>query len=473
MYKVIMIDDEELALESISNAVDWGNYELELTATFSDAMMAMEYIYTHHVDGIFADIKMPKISGLEISKKIKDDFPDITVFLISAYSEFEYAYEAIENGVAGYILKPINFKKLVEACEKMRDILEKRYNNNLISFKNICSERLQNLVSDYINRKADNIDKISQCLHEEGYAAGVERFPCAKISVTLVDLLEYLSETWTHGKENLYLALGQLMENDMLYVIPYLNYFDCMEMLVISKTQDKDEFRKNLNNFKNVYTANCFENLNIAVSVSIIKIYNSFADINKKGTDKHYDFQSIYNYIEEGNDEFATKIMERISDSDGQNGLRELSEFLALEFYNRTGTEMHSAEISDTAIKELIGSMADYFKYRRNTSKSIHSSKEYIDSHYNEHLSLNDVASKAYLSVSQFTRLFKKEYGVSFINYLNKVRIDKACNLLINTDFSTNMICGMVGYTSYSYFSKKFRQYNGCALVEYRTANKK
>ena len=233
MYKIIMIDDEELALKSIPNAIDWEDYGLELTAVFSDAAMAMEYIYTHRVDGIFTDIKMPKISGLEISRKVREDFPDTVVFLISAYSEFEYAYEAIENGVSGYILKPINYKKLVDACGKMKEILDKKHNGSAAGFKSNCSERLQNLVSDYINRKANNIDKISQCLKDEKYDTDTENFPCAKISVALIDLLEYLSETWTHGKENLYLALGQLMENKGVYVIPYLNYFDCMELLVL------------------------------------------------------------------------------------------------------------------------------------------------------------------------------------------------------------------------------------------------
>ena len=473
MYKIIMIDDEELALKSIPNAIDWEAYGLELTAVFSDAAMAMEYIYTHRVDGIFTDIKMPKISGLEISKRIHSDFPDTAVFLISAYSEFDYAYEAIENGVSGYILKPVNYKKLVDACEKMKEILDKKHNGSAAGFKSNCSERLQNLVSDYINRKADNIDKISQCLKDEKYDTDTENYPCAKISVALIDLLEYLSETWTHGKENLYLALGQLMENRGVYVIPYLNYFDCMELLVLSKTGDYEEFRKNLNEFKNVYTANCFENLNLAVSVSIIKVFEALSDINEESSARRYDFQNIYDCIESGKEELAENTLKNIINTGGERGRRELAEFLTLEFNNRTGNELRCEDAAAEKLRDLVRRMTEYFEYHNNTAKSIHNAKEYIDNHYNEHLSLNDVAAKAYLSVSQFTRLFKKEYDVSFINYLNRVRIEKACELLVNTDYSTNVICGMVGYTSYSYFSKKFRQYNGCSLIEYRTSNKK
>ena len=473
LYKVIMIDDEELALKSISKAVNWEDYGLELTAVFSDPDIAMKYIYTHHVDGIFTDIKMPKITGLEISKRVKNDFPDVAVFLISAYSEFEYAYEAIENGVEGYILKPINFKRLVEACCKMRDILDKRSESHWLCFENKCSEELQNLVSSYINRKVDNIDKIEQCLKKEKYDVDINNAPCAKISVVMIDLLEYLSETWTHGKKRLYFALRQLMESNELYLIPYLNYFDCMEFLVLSKVSDYEEFTKNLDDFKNIYTANCFENLNLEVSVSTIKIFGSLRDINKKGSDIRCECQSIYNCIETGDDEAVGKMLKNFLDENGQNELLELSEFLVLEFNNETNDKISYNEVSEKGLQELVKKMINYFSARGNITKSILNAKKYIDSHYNEHLSLDDVASKAYLSVSQFTRLFKKEYNVSFINYLNKVRIDKACELLINTDYSANVICGMVGYTSYSYFRKKFVQYKKCSPIEYRTTNLK
>lgn len=472
MYKIIMIDDEELALKSICNAIDWKDYNLEMVAIFSDASMAMEYIYTHRVDGIFTDIKMPKITGLEISKRVKKDFPNIAIFLISAYSEFEYAYEAIENGVAGYILKPINYKKLVDACTKMKEILDKEHNSDVSGFKNNCSERLQNFVSDYINKKSDNLEKISNCLKSEGYIADIDGFPCAKISVSLIDLLEYLSETWTHGKENLYLALGQLMENDSVYIIPYLNYFDCLELLILSKTKDYNEFKQSLYEFNKSYTANCFENLNLAVSVSVIKIYDSLKSINKKSDEQQYMLQSLYNFIELGNSDAAVEILNDLTKNSDESELHELAEIIIMEFNNKTGREIHCSESTVDGIRILILNIAEYFKSHCNTSQSMYIVKEYIDSHCGEHLSLNDVASKAYLSVSQFTRLFKKEFNVSFINYLNEVRIKKACELLVKTDYSTNVICGMVGYTSYSYFNKKFRQYNKCAPNEYRSAKK-
>lgn len=471
MYKVIMIDDEEVALKSISKAVEWEQYGLELTAVFSDPSMAMKYIYTHHVDGIFTDIKMPNMTGLEISKKVKSDFPDVAVFFISAYSEFEYAREAIDNGVEGYILKPINFKKLVDACCKMREILDKRNGSDWLSFEDGKSEEIQNLVSDYINRKIDNINQIEQCLKREKYDVDINTCPCAKISISVMDLLEYLSETWTHGKEKLYVALRQLMESSTLYLIPYLTYFDCMEFLVLSKTSDHEEFVKNLNDFKYIFTANCFENLNLEVLVITIKIYNSLKDINKKSPYIRCECQSIYSYIESGNEEIANNMLKSFVRTNTEDELLELSKFLTLEFSNETGHEVHCDDISETGLQALIKEMSRYFRTHGNITKSICNAKEYIDNHYSEHLTLDDVAAKSYLSVSQFTRLFKKEYGVSFINYLNKVRIEKACELLKNTDYSANLICGMVGYISYSYFVKKFVQSNGCSPTEYRTIN--
>lgn len=154
--------------------------------------------------------------------------------------------------------------------------------------------------------------------------------------------------------------------------------------------------------------------------MSIIKVFEALSDINKESPEGRYDFQNIYNYIESGKTGLAENALENIINTGGERGRRELAEFLALEFNNRTGNELHCEDASAEKLRDLVRRMTEYFEYHNNTEKSIHNAKEYIDNHYNEHLSLNDVAAKAYLSVSQFTRLFKKEYDVSFINYLTE-----------------------------------------------------
>jgi two-component system response regulator YesN len=105
------------------------------------------------------------------------------------------------------------------------------------------------------------------------------------------------------------------------------------------------------------------------------------------------------------------------------------------------------------------------YKYSAKTvSRAIHFMKE----HFSEQLSLQHVASQIHLNPAYFSHLFKKETGRSFVTYLIELRMEKAKQLLSNTDMSVTEISGHVGYDLPNYFAKLFKQFTGCSPKEYR-----
>ena len=483
-----MIDDEDIVLNTLPQAIDWNSYGLELIATFNDAEMALNYIDSHPVDGIFTDIQMPIISGLELSRYVHQNHPNIVIFIISAYSNFEYAREAMNYDVAGYLLKPLNFKNLSDACTKMKNKIDNIHKSNTVYYLNTsqCPNKLQKLISDYVNKKQTNLlADISEFFKEYNYSTDTVKFPCGIISVTIMDLLEYLSDTWTHGKENLFVALNQLMICDKLYIFPLYQSFDKIELLILSKRPSFQEFQSDINEFKNNYTMNCFENLNIIISTDTIAMYQSLTELSTATNSNNYGFQKILSYIVSGNETLAIDTFDDMLSICTEDILPDLNSFLNTELTNQIGLEnLNKSNIypqTDSAFTlnysydetlGIINNASLYFKTINTNISSIHIAKQYIDEHYNENISLTFLSELVYMSVSQFTRTFKKEFNISFLNYLNKVRIKQACNLLISTQIPSNTICGMVGYTSYSYFSKKFKQYTSQTIAEYRHMHK-
>ena len=93
---------------------------------------------------------------------------------------------------------------------------------------------------------------------------------------------------------------------------------------------------------------------------------------------------------------------------------------------------------------------------------------EYISNHYNEDLSIKKVANKVHLSHTYFSRLFKKELGVSFVEYVTNVRIKRAKWLLSNTNDSIESIAEQVGFNTPNYFSSIFKKHVGISPSEYR-----
>ncbi len=101
-------------------------------------------------------------------------------------------------------------------------------------------------------------------------------------------------------------------------------------------------------------------------------------------------------------------------------------------------------------------------------SKPIYASLDYISSHFSDNISLQDVADNIKISKNYFCEIFKKETGITFIQYLTNLRIEKAKWYLENSNLKMNEISDAVGYSNYSYFSYIFKKNTGITLSDYR-----
>lgn len=97
----------------------------------------------------------------------------------------------------------------------------------------------------------------------------------------------------------------------------------------------------------------------------------------------------------------------------------------------------------------------------------------YMHDHFNEPLSLSDVAAMCGASETYFCRLFKHETGMTFLNYLNGLRIERSCVLLRNTADSALEICYKVGFNDYTHFGRQFRKHTGVSPAEFRRRYRK
>ncbi|MBE0341642.1 response regulator, partial [Paenibacillus sp. 28ISP30-2] len=114
-YKVLLVDDERIIVEGISNVIDWAALDTELVATARNGIDAYEKIVELKPDIVISDIKMPGMDGLSLVSKAHKKYPSIKFILLSGYSEFEYARIAMHYDVKNYLLKPCNEDKITAA----------------------------------------------------------------------------------------------------------------------------------------------------------------------------------------------------------------------------------------------------------------------------------------------------------------------------------------------------------------------
>ena len=94
--------------------------------------------------------------------------------------------------------------------------------------------------------------------------------------------------------------------------------------------------------------------------------------------------------------------------------------------------------------------------------------KKYVKDHIQEEISMGDIAEVVYLNPQYMVRLFRKQEGISILEYITNTRVSMACDLLRETDYSINQVAGLVGYANYSYFSRVFKKITGKSPQEYK-----
>ncbi|MCD8096917.1 MAG: response regulator, partial [Lachnospiraceae bacterium] len=115
MIKVLIADDEFRICELIRHLVRWEDYDMEVVGVALDGIEAIHFIEDNEVDLLITDIRMPGYGGLELIKKGREVRPDLIYLIISGYSQFSYAQEAVHLGVVDYLQKPVNKKELEQS----------------------------------------------------------------------------------------------------------------------------------------------------------------------------------------------------------------------------------------------------------------------------------------------------------------------------------------------------------------------
>lgn len=180
MIKIFLVEDEAIIRKSIKNNLDWEKNGFLFAGEAADGKMALPMIQQAKPDIVITDIRMPFMDGLELSRILKKEMPEITIIILSGYGEFDYAREAIKIGVTEYLSKPITGEQLLEALNQVKKkILKKRKQKEVA--EEILQEKEQNLRSRQYQFLGDLIRSrmpISELL-EKGEELGLQLMAAA------------------------------------------------------------------------------------------------------------------------------------------------------------------------------------------------------------------------------------------------------------------------------------------------------
>ncbi len=234
MYKFIIIDDEYSSANQFGSAIEWENYGFRLQQVFCDSEKALDFLENNHVDLIFTDIRMPKYSGIDIAKfcqTLKN--PPFVVF-ISAYSEFEYARQAIKYKIFDYLTKPFSFSDIENTLVKVYNTLIEQSNGNEMFANNLEILEQQYVFSELILGNVHSDDELNKKIETLELPSYITQSKCAQISVKINNFDDYMQTTWKHGTDKLYNAISYISQSkNKLFCCNWAYAQDTFEIIAI------------------------------------------------------------------------------------------------------------------------------------------------------------------------------------------------------------------------------------------------
>ena len=170
--KVLIADDEIKVCRLIQHLVDWDALEMDIVGFANDGKTAYESICEKKPDIVITDIRMPVYDGLELIRRAKEVNPEINFIVISGYSQFEYAQQAIKYGVKDYLLKPLKKRELENSLTEIKEsheslIKSTRIRNEMESIIEASREHIrENFLMKTLQNSATNPLKADMSLEQ-------------------------------------------------------------------------------------------------------------------------------------------------------------------------------------------------------------------------------------------------------------------------------------------------------------------
>jgi DNA-binding NarL/FixJ family response regulator len=117
--KILIVDDHPMVLEGLKSLLA-GEQDVEVAGTVSNAIDAIAFLKANPVDIAFLDINLPDINGIDLCKKIKDQFPEVKTLALSTFSERAYVSRMIQNGASGYLIKSSGKEEILDAIQQVQ-----------------------------------------------------------------------------------------------------------------------------------------------------------------------------------------------------------------------------------------------------------------------------------------------------------------------------------------------------------------
>lgn len=414
-YTFLVVDDEgieRMALAQIIRREFPGNVSVH---TLPNGMEMLRFLESQKADVAIVDIDMPGFNGIETIRKLRQQGNNIRIIINTAYSNFQYAVDAIRLEVDDYLVKPLKREKLIETLRNCVAKLEAE--NRQVSREQDMLKALKPAIASTFLRAVEQ-DHVQQENWDAYMNAMGIRPEFATMILFHVDGWTELDDT--HQQKLVEHGVSMLaMEFDCIACnLPDRGF---MALTVQPPEQHRRVFYERLQKVLRNICASIASTGNRHARVGVGAVAEGVLQL-------HTSYRQAEEALQNG----------------GQPSIR---------FYDYIRPSERQPDLTVE---------------KKPQSKPVRAACQTVRANYREDISLDSVAEKVGVTPSYLSRLFKKEMGINFQDFLTNVRIEKAVEMLYNEELSGRALAHAVGYHNYTYFCKIFKRETGKTVGEYR-----
>jgi two-component system response regulator YesN len=519
MYTLLVVDDEKWVRQGLKLTVDWEKEGIQLLGEAENGDEACRWIeFSEAPDIIITDIKMPGMDGLALMERVRQRNLNTKVIVISGYSDFSYAQKALRCGAYDYVLKPIQETQLLEVIGKCVRELDKEKKNkmDIEKMSGCIRESLPMARQSYLE---------SSLMGNSKYVLGDQRPKWRALNLDInplcVSVVAVKVYDWgrkaiddTHLSAIRY-AMGNIAEEigakrGIRWIACPLNSHPDADIAVLYSPlstsdglESPDKIKQALEEFMDAVSVFLDIRIHIGVSTPYAwsRLPHTFNDALHacayaffNGCGEIYDAGSLPALVpsmqewEAPNNTWETKVQHAVKLGDEealQTLVNELCRHLKASLSKQsplyilrglhTLLDNLDIRIQLSDYSQLAERLNHAFIEKSRETRSLGSKKRiielalgYIEEHYTEPITMNEVAESHYVNPSYFSKVFHEEVGQTFSKYVAHLRIARAKHLLKHSMLKIYEIAERIGYNDFRHFVKIFKEVEGITPAQYR-----
>lgn len=517
MYQVLIADDEALIRDGLKYIVDWEQYGFTIGGEAANGEEALRFILAKQPELVLLDIRMPKLQGLEVVKAAREQDFKGKFIILSGYSDFCYAQEAIRYGVDFYLTKPLDEDALSEALAKIKLSLdsETRNQDNFVHLR----KKARNVILHELVTGAAPEERLTEAdAAELELAADVyqvviyENFSrkLGSLSYSFADLLKVTNRdehTFHHFEEDqkdVILLKGTYALKRFQDFLEHYNAatppqkgspMDTLFLAYGRPVHSLEEVCLSYEDARRLIARRffCVQGQHTLSYEELPDISQATLKLQPEKLSEYTDY--IIGYLQTFNRKNVAQTLSGLEDYlyNVQNDIAEVKLFLT-DLYLRIKEKINlvyntltipfptNSTVIDFIDKkfymyEIIQFLSEQFEMVMNATGNPSRSNVlddilyYIDHNYQNNIKLETIAPLFGYNSAYLGKIFNKTVGESFNSYVDHMRIEHSKELLLQNSYKVYEIAERVGYRNVDYFHKKFRKYVGESPAEFRKKN--